>query len=81
MTAEITTRWSLHLDGGRRTMTWRTGGRVQRLLGHFIDQKGEQEMGVEPSSGQALVLGGQAIQMKQAFEALEGQLDLPVQAI
>src|ERR1700728_1329747 len=38
-------------------------------------------MGVEPGQAAAFGLGGQLVYAQQAFQSLEGELDLPAQAI
>ena len=57
------------------------GGRVQRLGGVVFDEQRDDDVGQEPSAYEIGILGLQAIDMQQALEALEGDLDLPSQAI
>ena len=56
-------------------------GGDQLLLGDVFKDQGEDEMGVDPCSCEFLAPGGQAVQVQDAFQALEGDFDLPPVAI
>ena len=59
----------------------RRGGRVQRLVGVVFDEQSGDDVSQQPGSYEIGILGLQLIDMQQAFEALEGDLDLPSQGI
>src|SRR5215204_4935844 len=59
----------------------RRGGKVQRLVGVVFDEQCGDDVSQQPGSDEFGVLGLQPIDIEQAFEALEGDLDLPSQGI
>src|SRR5512138_3744348 len=57
------------------------GGRVQRLVGVVFDKQGCDDVGKQPSSYEIGILGLEPIDVQQALEPLEGDLDLPSQGV
>src|SRR5258708_35016093 len=53
----------------------RRGGSVQHLVGVVFDEQGGDDVGEQPSSCEAGVLGRQLIEVELAFVAFEGGLD------
>src|SRR6185369_15786022 len=59
----------------------RTGGSVQRLGGVVFDEQGGNKMGEQAGSHEIGILGLQPIDVQQALDPLEGDLDLPAQPV
>src|SRR5216684_1592518 len=59
----------------------RRGGRVQRFGGVVFDEQSGDDVGKQPGSDEIGILGLQPIDMEQALEPLEGNLDLPAQGV
>src|SRR3712207_8177912 len=53
------------------------GGKVEEAPGCVLDQQRHDEVRKQPTAGEGLALGRQPVQAKQAFEPLEGELNLP----
>src|SRR5581483_5291268 len=58
-----------------------SGGRVPQLRGQVLDDEGGDQVGEDPASGQVWILGWEPIDVQQALQPLEGQLDAPSQPI
>src|SRR5215470_14283299 len=56
-------------------------GRVLKLVDQRLEQKDHQEVGQQVGSGRAFIEAWRPFQAEQAFQALEGELDAPAQAI
>src|ERR1700685_1108887 len=59
----------------------RRGERAQRLVGVVFDDQSGDDVRQQPGSYEIGILGLQLVDMQQAFEAFEGDLDLPPQGI
>ena len=70
-----------HSDGGRCAIAALTGERVQEILGHVIDEQGDDEVSIKPASRKLGILRGQPVKAQKALQALEREFDLPSQAI
>ena len=70
-----------HSDGGRCATAVRTGERVQELLGHVIDEQGNDEVSIKPASRKLGILRGQPVKAQKALQAFEREFDLPSQAV
>jgi len=60
---------------------WFRGGRVRDLPGNLLSDDGDDQPCVDPCSCEFRFLGRQLVEPSQAFEPLEGHLDLPAKAI
>ncbi len=65
----------------RRRQVVSPGGNGAGVVDGLVGQQGEEELAVEPGAGALGVALGQVAAPGQRFEALEGKLDLPTQAV
>lgn len=71
---------ALAAAASRRAFSPAQGG-VEQLGARLADQDGQQQMGQQEGSGQRRLLARRNPDPDQGFEAFEGQLDTPSQAI
>ena len=55
----------------------RPGGKGVQTGDCFFDQQSQQKVGIKPSAGEIGVFGGQPVDVKDGFQALDDELDLP----
>ena len=58
-----------------------SGGKIPLRGCDGVDEESEEQMGVEPGSGEVGVLGRQAVEIEDRLHALEGEFDLPADGI
>lgn len=68
-------------DGRYAASCMSSGERFQEFLAEVVTQQSHDEMGGEPTSRCLRRVGRQTVHPQQRFEPLEGEFDLPVQAI
>src|SRR5712671_6977795 len=56
-------------------------GKTDDLVGHFVGEHGDNEVGQQPCSGQPRVCRGQCIDDAQCLEALEAEFNLPARMV
>src|SRR5258708_5554772 len=78
----LSASWKMRqIDAGRVRHSRSTGGRVQEILGGVSDEDGDDELCGEPSSRERWCSRLELVEAGEGFEALEGEFDLPAQAI
>jgi len=70
-----------HKEAGRSAEVESPGGKRQESRGKVVQQQSGQELGREDGVSQAGILGGHFSEFEQAFEAFEGDFDLPTEPI
>jgi hypothetical protein len=55
------------------------GGKRNVALAEIFEQDGPEELGVEVGAGQLRILGGEVVELEEALESLEDELDLPAE--
>lgn len=57
------------------------GGRVRRGPDHVVDEKGGEQVRMDPRPGKVRVPCPQGIEVEKAFQSLERQIRLPAEAM
>jgi len=68
-------------DGVAAGFAGSRGGRLRGVPGKAFGEEEGDQLGVDPSSGEARRFGGQGVEVGDTFHALEGELDLPAKAV
>src|SRR5271168_5590653 len=79
--SRMTIFWTRQIDGPYRASSKSRGGRVQEILAVVVGRDGEDEMRPDPTARAFFGSGRQAVEVQQALQSLEGEFDLPAQAI
>ena len=70
-----------HMDGVRSSEVEAPGGKRHECLGELIKDKRSEELGQDEGAGQVGVLGVKLIELKQALQPFEQDLDLPSEPV
>src|SRR5258706_2898604 len=74
--------WKMRqIEAGRARHSEARGGRFQEILGGVSDEGGDDELCRDPSSSEWRRSCGQLVEAADRLQSLEGELDLPAQAV
>src|SRR5271169_3409391 len=79
--SRMTIFWTRQIDGPYRASSRCRGGRFQEILAVVVGRDGEDQMRPDPTSRAFFGSGRQAVEVQQALQSLEGEFDLPAQAV
>ncbi len=79
--AEMRARWIRQMEGGRSLDVESPGGKRNEGLSQVVEEKRSEDFGVDESRGEGGIFGGEPIEIEEAFEAFENELNLPSESV